>query len=661
VSSWRASLVVRPVRVDEVARFNGLLGEYHWLGYRLFGSVVRHVAEVDGRWVAVVGYGSAALKCTARDTAIGWSAPLRVERLPMLAGNQRFLVLPGGSRANLASAVLARSLRRLPGDYFHACGQVVLAVETFTDPARHTGSCYAAAGFIPVGVTRGYRRTRTGYAAHGQPKMCWLRPLVPGGLAALGGVFPSPLFAYPAPRRWVDVNTFDIPSLRTVLAGVPDIRKARGKRHGHDAVLAAAAAAMLSGHLSYDAMAEWAGDLPFEAMAALGYRWHKARRCYVAPSASTFGRALSGVGTAAFNTAVYGWLDDQVRGGGITAGQAGQARRRIATRPSGLPDTAPARPGAGPPAMPGGGRGVAGHADGETARSGGGEGGGSGEHDGPVPGPVSGVAVALDGKRVRGAGSTAGGKHVHLLAVMVHGARAVIAQRDVEEKTNEITQLQPLLDGVDLRGCSVTADAMHTQTATARYLVEVKKAYYILPVKENQPTLYAALDAYADDPAAGWSDWTETVENNGGRHEQRRIRVAPRPEHVTFPHAAQVFILERHTTTPRGMKRADVMIGITSLTAEQANPRRLLDLVRDHWQIENGIHWVRDVTFGEDASTVRTGSGPHVLATLRNLTIGVLQHHGFTNIAAGLRANSRNKINALIQLGIMKRVTPLRL
>ena len=121
--------------------------------------MVRHVAVLDGAWVALLGYGSAVLRCTARDQVIGWSDADRVDRLPMLAGQQRFCVLPGG-RPHLASAVLARSLARLPGDYLDLHNQIVLAAETFTDPARHTGACYAAAGFACAGSTAGYARGR---------------------------------------------------------------------------------------------------------------------------------------------------------------------------------------------------------------------------------------------------------------------------------------------------------------------------------------------------------------------------------------------------------------------------------------------------------------------------------------------------------------------
>ncbi len=104
-----------------------------------------------GEWVAVVGFGSAVLSCRVRDEFLGWSREQQYSRLKHVANNQRFCVLPAGRRPNLASAVLSRVLGRLSGDYLVAYGHRVLGVETFTDPARHTGACYAAANFQLVG------------------------------------------------------------------------------------------------------------------------------------------------------------------------------------------------------------------------------------------------------------------------------------------------------------------------------------------------------------------------------------------------------------------------------------------------------------------------------------------------------------------------------
>jgi len=294
VASWTRELTVRPVPHGEIARFGELLAAHHWLGPQLFGSVVRHVAVLDGAWVALPGYGSAVLRCAARDQVIGWADADRVDRLPMLAGNQRFCVLPGPRPPHLASAVLARSLARMPGDYLRLRNQIVLAVETFTDPARHTGACYAAAGFACAGSTAGYVRGAggRGYAFHGQVKACWLREVAPGGLAALGAAGPSVLFTWPPPADgWLDLSLDQVASLRACLEGVlADPRHARGIRHDHAAVAAIDAAALLARHASPAAIAGYAGRLSQDALRLFGARWSRRHGGRIPPSESSFRR-----------------------------------------------------------------------------------------------------------------------------------------------------------------------------------------------------------------------------------------------------------------------------------------------------------------------------------------------------------------------------------
>jgi len=122
------SVTVRPILADEVGRFNAELDAHHWLGHRLTGQVLRYVAVLDGEWVALVGFGSAALSCAARDRFLGWSREAQYARLRHVVHNQRFCMLPAGGRPNLASAVLARVLRRLAGDYLTVYGHVLAAL-----------------------------------------------------------------------------------------------------------------------------------------------------------------------------------------------------------------------------------------------------------------------------------------------------------------------------------------------------------------------------------------------------------------------------------------------------------------------------------------------------------------------------------------------------
>ena len=336
MASWTRDLMVRPVPCAEMARFDQLLEEHHWLGARLFGSVVRHVAVLGGGWVALVGYGSAVLRCTARDTVIGWPDADRLDRLPMLAGQQRFCVLPGG-RPQLASAVLARSLARLPGDYLELHNQIVLAVETFTDPARHTGACYAAAGFACAGSTKGYARGAggRGYAFHGQAKRCWLREVHRGGLAALGAPAPSVLFSPPAPSVWLDLPAAHVASLRAHLGTcLSDPRDARGIRHDHAATAAITGVALLAGHHHPASMAAYAAGFGQQALSVFGVRWSSRSGGYLAPSEPGFRRFLHALPPGALPAAITSWLAGQADAGSLDARRARRLAARLAAAPA---------------------------------------------------------------------------------------------------------------------------------------------------------------------------------------------------------------------------------------------------------------------------------------------------------------------------------------
>jgi predicted transposase YbfD/YdcC len=123
--------------------------------------------------------------------------------------------------------------------------------------------------------------------------------------------------------------------------------------------------------------------------------------------------------------------------------------------------------------------------------------------------------------------------------------------------------------------------------------------------------------------------------------------------HFGFPHTAQVIQVTRKVRDLGTRRwRTVVVYAVTSLTFAQAGPARLADLIRGHWAIENGLHWVRDVTFAEDASQVSTGTAPQVMACLRNLAIGVLSRAGPVNLAAALRRHARDPTRPLATLGI---------
>jgi predicted transposase YbfD/YdcC len=258
-------------------------------------------------------------------------------------------------------------------------------------------------------------------------------------------------------------------------------------------------------------------------------------------------------------------------------------------------------------------------------------------------------AVAVDGKTLRGArGAGASGCPVHLLAAMDHQRRTVLAQRQVGGAPEEVPAFAPLLEPLDLGGVVVTADALQTHPQAAEFLVTSKQAHYLFTVKANQPTL---LDRCAAIP---WHDvpvGDRTRDRGHGRVELRTLKVVS-VQGLGFPHAAQVLQVTRKTRDLHANRwRAVTVYAITSLPFELARPARLADLLRGHWAIE-ALHHVRDATFAEDDSQVRTGAAPGVMAALRNLAIGVLYRAGPVNVAAALRRHARDPRRPLATLGI---------
>jgi predicted transposase YbfD/YdcC len=259
-------------------------------------------------------------------------------------------------------------------------------------------------------------------------------------------------------------------------------------------------------------------------------------------------------------------------------------------------------------------------------------------------------AVAVDGKALRGTRHSADdGQAAHLLAAIDQHTRTVLAQAAVDGKTNEITRFAPLPDPLDLAGCVITADALHTQREHAGYLVTDRKADYILVVKGNQPGLHAQLRKlpWKSVPAAARSR-----DRGHGREEQRTLQAVTVTAGLAFPHAAQALRITRRTRPLSGGKwRTITVYAVTSLAFGQATPAELAEWIRGHWQIE-ALHHIRDVTYAEDASQVRTRSGPHVMATLRNLAITLLRQAGHANIAAACRHYARSAARPLAILGL---------
>ncbi|MGH3897260.1 MAG: ISAs1 family transposase [Pseudonocardiaceae bacterium] len=248
-------------------------------------------------------------------------------------------------------------------------------------------------------------------------------------------------------------------------------------------------------------------------------------------------------------------------------------------------------------------------------------------------------AVAIDGKSVRGA-AAGGATRPHLLGAATHDSAIVIAQRQIPDKGSEITQLGALVAELDLAGTVVTVDALHTQRATAEHLVSVKHADYLMTIKANQPRLLAAAHHALTGPATEFVEHTHH-DRGHGRTEERilRTRAVTDDLGIDFPHAAQVFRVIRHVGDLTGQRRTkEIAYCLTSLTPARADGHDLGELLRGHWgAIENRTHWVRDVTWREDASTLRTATAPLAMSIIRNTLIAALRLTGWTNLKQARR------------------------
>lgn len=265
-------------------------------------------------------------------------------------------------------------------------------------------------------------------------------------------------------------------------------------------------------------------------------------------------------------------------------------------------------------------------------------------------GPGKELAVlCMDGKRLRGTSRTPEGPGDHLLSVYDGQGQCVLAQAAVDSKENEISTAPQVLKKLDLGQKVVIGDAMHTQRKVSKQIVKAG-GDYLWPVKENQPQTYTAIQQLftEQNPSPGFgkaqTDFqrSEKVNKGHGRIEKRSLTSsALLNDYLDWPGVAQVYRLERKFTWLRQGQviktSRKVEYGMTSLPRYKANAARLLNMRRQYWQIETGLHYRRDVTFREDATRMTIGAAGKILAMIHNLVIWLLKLAGFKNAAKGRR------------------------
>ncbi len=418
-----------------------------------------------------------------------------------------------------------------------------------------------------------------------------------------------------------DPETTDLPAdpppmgLVGYFAALPDPRDQRWVIHPLAVVLTLCACAVVAGMKSFTAIVGWVADTPLPLLDQL---YGPCGKPAVAPSKTTIWQVVTTADATGVDAAVGAWLATQA-GIDITV-DAGPG-------PDPQPDTTdPARCRHQP-------------ADHQQQQQAAGD-------EAQQRDPLRGI-LAVDGKRVRGA-VDADGNAPHLLAAATHEQSLVLAQIDVHHKTNEIPMFAPLLDTINITGMLITADCLHTQRKHACYL-NGRDADFVFCVKDNQPKLFAALDALAWHTIAV----SDTTTSRGhGRIETRTLQVMPVPPGLPFPHVQQVFLIERTVTDLNGVPLSNVAIlGVTSMNTTRGTPRLIAEAVRGQWKIEV-LHWIRDTTYREDNSTAHTKSGPRIMATLRNLAIGALHLAGRNDIAEATRWAARNMERPFTILGL---------
>jgi predicted transposase YbfD/YdcC len=255
--------------------------------------------------------------------------------------------------------------------------------------------------------------------------------------------------------------------------------------------------------------------------------------------------------------------------------------------------------------------------------------------------------LTMDGKTMCGTIPAGEMRGTHLLTVYAPDPGLVLAQAPVEKKENEITVAPQILEQVNVSEAIVMGDAMHTQRDISRQIVG-SGGHYIWFVKDNQPRTRWAIEKLFVHEMCNLRQGAQLSKdiqvfsktNKGhGRIETRTIYVsALLNDYLEWPHVAQVFRLERTRWHNRYKgKTREIVYGLTDLSQNQVLPKRLLKLTREYWSIENGLHYRRDVTLGEDATRMTKGHAARNMAILNNLVIGLCLRRGYSNVAQARR------------------------
>ena len=428
-------LTIRKMRKDEKRRFGELEGEYHYMGEtHSGGDTLRLVVEEDGQWKALMVWGSGCYRLKARDEWIGWTPAARAERQKLVVQNRRFTILARkGSEPNLASRSLALATRELPRLWREAFGYEPLLAETFCDMEVSAGTCYRAAGWAPLGTTKGFTRTRQShdfYVPNDRPKTLWIKPLRENAAELLlGAELPRECAKGADSDAWgvLPLEDAACESLHEALCRVPDPRKSNASFH-IGSLLSILAMGVMAGHRDLAGIVRAGDRLTQKQRVMLGlprYDKRAARAGRVAsnyrkaPSVSAMRNLLKQLDPDALARVLGEWL----------RANEGSLPRQLAV-------------------------------------------------DGKFVGDVVGVVSIVD------------------VETGVPVAMAVASEKKGEGERCELRVARRLVGGLDLAGALVSSDALHCQNETIRETVEAG-GEALVQIKANQKGALATSKAIA--------------------------------------------------------------------------------------------------------------------------------------------------------------------
>jgi len=262
---------------------------------------------------------------------------------------------------------------------------------------------------------------------------------------------------------------------------------------------------------------------------------------------------------------------------------------------------------------------------------------------------TEGEVVPIDGKTVRRSFDNATGQSaIHMVSAWGSANGITLGQVKIDDKTNEIKAIPKLLDMLDIKGRIITVDSMGTQKAIAKQIIE-KNGDYVMALKDNHPNLAADVEAFFERNRANnfmdgnadtiLHDFHQTVDADHGRIETRRCwcsNILTDIENTQQWEGLQSIVLVEAERIHHGKTSSECRYYISSLPA---NAKRTLEVVRTHWSIENSLHWVLDVTFREDESRTRKGSGPEIKSALNRIAINLCKTNTTRKVAISRKRN----------------------